>query len=67
MRKKLRSIIAVTVVFATAAGAIYWFLSTRHIEKTDNAYLKADSIVISPKISGYVAEVLVQDNQRVSA
>jgi membrane fusion protein (multidrug efflux system) len=37
----------------------------RLLETTDDAYVKADSIVISPKISGYVAQVDVQDNQAV--
>ncbi|HUN50405.1 MAG TPA: HlyD family secretion protein, partial [Candidatus Sulfotelmatobacter sp.] len=34
---------------------------------TDDAYVQADNVLISPKISGYIAEVLVQDNQPVHA
>jgi membrane fusion protein (multidrug efflux system) len=29
--------------------------------------VKADSTIISPKVSGYIAEVLVADNQPVKA
>jgi membrane fusion protein, multidrug efflux system len=37
----------------------------RYLESTDDAYVKADSTIISPKVSGYIAEVLVGDNQPV--
>src|SRR6185312_4454535 len=37
------------------------------LETTDDAYVKADSTLISPKISGYIAQVLVGDNQPVKA
>jgi multidrug resistance efflux pump len=37
----------------------------RYLETTDDAYVKADSTIISPKVSGYIAEVLVGDNQPV--
>lgn len=32
---------------------------------TDNAYLKSDIVIIKPKVSGYIAEVYVNDNQAV--
>ncbi len=44
----------------------YWTVG-RFLESTNNAYLRADAVVISPKISGYVREVLVGDNQTVTA
>jgi membrane fusion protein (multidrug efflux system) len=34
---------------------------------TDDAYIKADSSAIAPKVSGYLAKVLVGDNQPVKA
>jgi membrane fusion protein (multidrug efflux system) len=39
----------------------------RYIESTDDAYVKADSSIVAPKISGYIAELLVDDNQPVKA
>ena len=51
-------------------GAIYgvrWWTVGRFIESTDDAYLQADSVTIAPKVSGYVAEVYVADNQAVKA
>lgn len=34
---------------------------------TDDAYISADSALIAPKIAGFVAEILVQDNQPVTS
>jgi membrane fusion protein (multidrug efflux system) len=68
--KRRRLVIACIVLFVLAiAGA--WFLRYwtvgRFLESTNNAYLRADAVVISPKISGYVTEVAVGDNQTVGA
>ncbi|MGK9171268.1 HlyD family secretion protein [Inquilinus limosus] len=53
------------------AGAAWfgwnWWTVGRFQESTDDAYVKADSTIIAPKVSGYIAEVLVQDNQAVAA
>ncbi|MFS2012313.1 HlyD family secretion protein [Azospirillum sp. CT11-132] len=54
------------VAAAGNVGYRYWTIG-RHLESTDDAYVKADHTVIAPKVSGYVAEVLVQDNERVAA
>jgi membrane fusion protein (multidrug efflux system) len=53
---------------AGAADFGYGYLTTgRYLESTDDAYVKADSTIISPKVSGYIAQVLVEDNQPVKA
>ena len=53
---------------AAAADFGYGYLTTgRYLESTDDAYVKADSTIISPKVSGYIAQVLVGDNQPVKA
>ncbi|KJJ94300.1 hemolysin D [Pseudomonas sp. 21] len=53
---------------AVALGyGFYWAGIGRYLEETDDAYVRADWITISPKVSGYVAEVLVEDNQHVTA
>ncbi|WP_019450263.1 HlyD family secretion protein [Cupriavidus sp. BIS7] len=53
------------IVLALAYG-MRWWLYGRFIESTDDAYIQADSVTIAPKVSGYVAEVLVRDNQQIS-
>ena len=44
-----------------------YFTTGRYLESTDDAYVKANSTIISPKVSGYIAQVLVGDNQPVKA
>ena len=39
----------------------------RFFESTDDAYVGGDVTVIAPKVPGFIAEVLVQDNQPVHA
>jgi membrane fusion protein (multidrug efflux system) len=53
---------------ATSAyyGHDYW-TTGRYLESTDDAYVKADSTIVAPKVSGYIAQVLVGDNQKVAA
>ena len=38
-----------------------------HQESTDNAYVRADITPVAAKVEGYVARLLVEDNQRVKA
>ncbi|MEZ2142599.1 HlyD family secretion protein [Bradyrhizobium sp. DN5] len=47
-------------------GHDYW-TTGRYLESTDDAYVKADSTIIAPKVSGYIAKVLVGDNEKVKA
>ncbi|MGY2251369.1 HlyD family secretion protein [Pseudomonas reactans] len=67
-RGKARRILLTLAGVAVLLGvswAAWWWITGRFIETTDDAYLQADSISVAPKISGYVAEVLVSDNQNV--
>lgn len=57
---------ALLLLVALAFG-VRWWLYGRFIESTDDAYLQADSVTVAPKVSGYVAEVFVRDNQQVTA
>jgi membrane fusion protein (multidrug efflux system) len=64
--KRAALALLVALGIATAADFGYGYLTTgRYLESTDDAYVKADSTIISPKISGYIAQVLVGDNQPV--
>jgi membrane fusion protein, multidrug efflux system len=47
-------------------GYGYWQVG-RFLQSTDDAYVHADYTTVAPKISGYVTEVLVRDNQAVKA
>jgi membrane fusion protein (multidrug efflux system) len=60
--------LAIVLGIAGAADFGYGYLTTgRYLESTDDAYVKADSTIIAPRVSGYVADVLVGDNQPVKA
>ena len=59
--------IAAVLLIAGAIWGVRWWTVGRFIESTDDAYLQADSVTIAPKVSGYVAEVYVVDNQTVKA
>jgi membrane fusion protein (multidrug efflux system) len=66
-RKALMAGAAVAVV----AGAVwygwdYWTVG-RYLVSTDDAYVKADNTTVAPKVSGYLHQVLVGDNERVKA
>lgn len=44
-----------------------WWTVGRFMVETDDAYVHADFAVMAPKVSGYVAEVLVAENAPVKA
>ena len=53
------------VVAGIGAVGLQWWLGSRFIEATDNAYVESDISMISPQIAGYVKEVRVAENQEV--
>ena len=67
-RSKRNIIIPIVVTLAVVAlvWLVHWWMVGRFIESTDDAYLQADSVTVAPKVSGYVSEVLVGDNQWVN-
>ncbi|HKJ73613.1 MAG TPA: HlyD family secretion protein [Alphaproteobacteria bacterium] len=56
----------VLLVAAADFGYRYWTVG-RYLESTDDAYVKADFTTVAPKVSGYIGEVLVKDNEPVKA
>jgi membrane fusion protein (multidrug efflux system) len=64
--RKLLSTGAALVVLAGAAwvGWDYWTVG-QYLVSTDDAYVRADSTTIAPKVAGYLLQVLVKDNERV--
>lgn len=71
VRKRGRRLLFGTAaIVLIAAGAYYghdyWTVGRFHVE-TDDAYVKADNSSVAPKISGYIAEVLVRDNETVKS
>lgn len=47
-----------------AATLLYWDHS-QHFESTDDAFISARAFPVAPKVSGYITEVTVTDNQHI--
>lgn len=58
---------AIALCLLAAGGAgIRWWTAGRFMVSTDNAYVRADIATISPRVTGYIVNVGVRDNQRVA-
>jgi membrane fusion protein (multidrug efflux system) len=62
----LASVATGVLLVAVIGGLAYW-LSVRDYESTDDAFVAARSFSVAPKVSGYVTEIPVTDNQHVNA
>ena len=70
-RLRLKPIL-LTLALLGAAGygahwGWHWWTEGRFQEITDDAFLQSDKVVVAPKVGGFVAELLVRDNQPVHA
>ena len=66
-QKLVPLIVAGVVAVGVIVGGAVWWHGKQSFEGTDNAFVQADTVQVSPQVSGYVLEVLVADNQRVEA
>jgi membrane fusion protein (multidrug efflux system) len=57
--------VGILVVVLLAAGGLFYWLSTRNLETTDDAYTDGHAIAIAPQVSGLVVSLDVTDNQFV--
>ncbi len=64
-RSKAFLIVLILLVLAGGSFGISKYIHSLHHEETDDAQVEAHINPVIPKISGYVAEVRVKDNQRV--
>jgi membrane fusion protein (multidrug efflux system) len=70
LRKGLlkRTALGALAVLGLAAGAYYgteYWRTGRFLVSTDDAYVQADNTLIAPRVSGYISQVLISDNQPV--
>jgi membrane fusion protein (multidrug efflux system) len=69
-RRRLRLLAALAAALLLGAGAYYgqyWWTQGRYLVSTDDAYVGAKNATLSPKVSGYISEVAVEDNAEVAA
>lgn len=63
--------VLLTVLVIVLIALVIWFIHHevrgKYWESTDDAYIQADAVTVSPKVSGYIERVFVADNQDVKA
>ena len=68
-KRHLRVLAALAGALLLAAAAYYgqyWWTAGRYLVTTDDAYVGAKNATLSPKVSGYISEVAVEDNAEVA-
>ncbi|HEY2144933.1 MAG TPA: HlyD family efflux transporter periplasmic adaptor subunit, partial [Steroidobacteraceae bacterium] len=66
-RRRILLIVGVIFLSIAVAWAAYWVLVLAKREKTDDAYVNGNRVVISAQVSGTVIAVLADDTQLVNA
>ena len=67
LKRLLIAVGALLFLLGSAFYAHYYWTVGRFLVSTDDAYVAAHSVLISPRISGYLSGAPVDDNQRVKA
>jgi membrane fusion protein (multidrug efflux system) len=67
LRARLRLVLLVFVPLAAAAVGLVFYLTGGRYISTDNAYVGAQKVLITPDISGKVSGVSVREGQHVAA
>lgn len=69
-RLPIRVVAALTAAVLLGGAAYYghyWWTAGRYLVTTDDAYVGTKNATLSPKVSGYIADIAVEDNARVAA
>ena len=65
VRRLIRPVLLVMVPVIAGLIGLYWYAMTGRFVSTENAYVKADMVAISPDVDGRVIAVEVAENQFV--
>ena len=65
LKRAALGLAVIATVFAGGDYGRYYWTTGRYLVSTDDAYVDAHSSIISPRISGYIVDVPVDDNQPV--
>ena len=66
-RKRLRMILLVALPLVALAIGTFMYLGSGRYITTDNAYVGAQKVLITPDISGKIARIIVREGQHVKA
>jgi membrane fusion protein (multidrug efflux system) len=64
--KLILIVVAVVVLVAAAIWLVRYKTYGQYFQSTNDATIQADAVAISPRVSGYVEQVLVNENQDVT-
>ncbi|EIZ78241.1 hlyD secretion family protein [Novosphingobium sp. Rr 2-17] len=65
--RTILAVIAAVVAVAVAAWYIRNVTYGQYFQETDDAQIQADAVQIAPRVSGYVSQVMVTDNEDIRA
>ena len=66
MGRHKKILLAAAALLVLLASAVWFFIYGQRVS-TDDASIDGHTVVMSPKISGYVKKIYVKDNQVVKA
>src|ERR1700722_12742525 len=66
-RRRILLLMAVTFIAMGVLWAVYWVLVLSKRERTDDAYVNGNKVVLSAQVPGTVVAVLTDDTQLVHA
>ncbi|MDY7560006.1 HlyD family secretion protein [Pseudomonas sp. 10B1] len=67
LKRVLLWVVLAAVLIGLVVFGVRWWTVGRFIQSTDDAYIGGDVTVIGPKVSGYIIDLKVTDNQQVHA
>lgn len=65
---RVRLALLIGLIAILVAGSLWYYdreTRGKYMQSTDNAYVSADSVVVAPRVGGYVERVFVAENQAV--
>jgi membrane fusion protein (multidrug efflux system) len=68
--RRIRTVLFIVLAVIAVIGIGYglrWMVYGRFIETTDDAYLRADTVTVAPRVNGYIDKIYVVDNQFVKS
>lgn len=66
-RRPALLLLTAALVLAGVAWGVHWALTARHVEATDNAYVQAPVVQVTPQVGGTVLAVLADDTDHVKS
>jgi len=66
-KQLLLAALALLIVVGAAGFGRYWWTTGRFVESTDDAYVGGNVTAMAPHVPGFVSQILVADNQYVTA